>query len=150
MSRSVVLFACCMVALSEYAHAGCNTTFHSVRGADGISLALVPTDKDTERGASWLPGGSEPPLSVGRAISVALNYANGHWTQVAAYRVGSVTLHAVPSCAKKWGDKPRWDKWMYVVDLLPATEAGPPSTPHFVGVFMDETVLPPVRVAGDF
>jgi len=103
---------------------------------DGTELGLF-LSKEIVSTPSWVPKGDEPPLPVGKALSIALEWGRKTYTRFDSVDVESIDLH-------RYGCSDLRDKWFYVVNFRPYIDgAAIYSSAHFAAVLMNGQVVAP-------
>jgi hypothetical protein len=134
MLRKVLVLISAFVSLPALACSD-HAVYSTVRD-DGSELGLF-LNKDIVSTPAWEPNGDEPPLSLGRAYSIALNWARSTYTRFDSVEIESISL-------QRYGCSTLHDRWYYVVNFRPYVDgASVFSSSHFAAVLMDGRVVAP-------
>jgi hypothetical protein len=138
-----VAWLCAFAAVPGHAQtAGCgapvvfSSTLH-----DGSRVVLrIPQDALNDA-LGWQPGHGEPPISIGKAVSIATAWAAGHHDTYDELRVNEVTLDNV-SCARGDGH------WYYRVTFFPLLNGKVIySGAYVIAILMDGKVIESHKVS---
>ena len=134
MSRLCCAIVWALVAKSTFACGDFAT--YSVVGEDGTQRELI-LPKEIDATPSWLAGGREPPLPIGKAASIALDWAKSNYTRFDSIEINTIDL-------RRYGCSTLRDRWFYIVNFRPYIDgASVVSSTHFVAVLMNGQVVAP-------
>jgi hypothetical protein len=122
------------------AEPGCGE--HAVYGTtdqQGRKVELVLSSAAVEKGPSWSPGESEPPLSISKASRIALEWAKRKYSRYDTVEIREIVL--VPySCSIAQ------NRWYYRFEFTPVMDGNRMyGVDNFAAVLMDGSVVAPVR-----
>ena len=116
----------------------CNgdATYTSTNGA-GVKTALFLTEDHFLGAPTWTPGAGEPPLTVGRAVSIALDWAGRSLPKYDGVKFRDLQLITY-QCRR---GQPRW---YYRIDYLPIFDGNEVyGARGWLAVLMDGSVVEP-------
>lgn len=127
------------------ANAGCgDRPVLTVQKEDGTTVGVVITTEQQDKTQKWVPGSGDPPLSLSKAIEVALSWAKTNYKRYDGVQLQSINLNSL-------GCSQTRDKWYYIVHFSPVIDGSALyGSGYFAAVLMDGTVIGPTPVKRDF
>lgn len=111
-------------------------TYSMVR-EDGSKIQLF-IDKEIRATPDWLAKGDEPPLSLGKAYPIALDWAKKTYARFDSVEIDSIAL-------QRYGCSALHNRWYYIVKFRASIEGSATYNPsHFAAVLFDGSVIAPV------
>lgn len=107
----------------------------SATTSDGKKVELVLDSVLVGRTPSWLPGASDPPISISRATELSLSWAKNHYSQFDSVEIREISLTSLGCVGSS-------NQWYYVVEFIPVIDGARKYSPgNWVAVLMDGTVI---------
>jgi len=131
------------LSAAVYAHtaAACgDSPIFTMTKEDGTKIGLVISESDLAGVQQWTPGKGEPPLSVSKAIDIALKWGKTEYTRFDELRIQGIDINS-SSCGRGQGT------WYYLISFTPVIDGNALfGSGYFVAVLMNGKVVAPRKL----